>query len=130
MNVSSLTEKSKTLISDASNIAVQNRNAEITEFHMVDAMVNNENNLIYQLLKNMGVNVEELKENIENEIRLLPKITGNVAMRFSQEVEDELQESEKQAKNMKDEFISVEHIMLGIMEKCTPKLGRIFKLYS
>jgi ATP-dependent Clp protease ATP-binding subunit ClpB len=129
MNVSSLTEKSKTLISDASNIAVQNRNAEITEFHMVDAMVNNENNLIYQLLKNMGVNVEELKENIENEIRLLPKITGNVAMRFSQEVEDELQESEKQAKNMKDEFISVEHIMLGIMEKCTPKLGRIFKLY-
>ena len=129
MNVSSLTEKSKTLISDASNIAVQNRNAEITEFHMVDAMVNNENNLIYQLLKNMGVNVEELKENIENEIRLLPKITGNVAMRFSQEVEDELQESEKQAKNMKDEFISVEHIMLGIIEKCTPKLGRIFKLY-
>ncbi len=129
MNVSSLTEKSKTLISDASNIAVQNRNAEITEFHMIDAMVNNENNLIYQLLKNMGVNVEELKENIENEIRLLPKITGNVAMRFSQEVEDELQESEKQAKNMKDEFISVEHIMLGIIEKCTPKLGRIFKLY-
>ena len=129
MNVSSLTEKSKTLISDASNIAVQNRNAEITEFHMVDAMVNNENNLIYQLLKNMGVNVEELKENIENEIRLLPKITGNVAIRFSQEVEDELQESEKQAKNMKDEFISVEHIMLGIIEKCTPKLGRIFKLY-
>ena len=129
MNVSSLTEKSKTLISDASNIAVQNRNAEITEFHMVDAMINNENNLIYQLLKNMGVNVEELKENIENEIRLLPKITGNVAMRFSQEVEDELQESEKQAKNMKDEFISVEHIMLGIIEKCTPKLGRIFKLY-
>ena len=60
MNVSSLTEKSKTLISDASNIAVQNRNAEITEFNMVDAMVNNENNLIYQLLKNMGVNVEEL----------------------------------------------------------------------
>ena len=129
MNVSSLTEKSKTLISDASNIAVQNRNAEITEFHMVDAMVNNENNLIYKLLKNMGVNVEELKESIENEIRLLPKITGNVAMRFSQEVEDELQESEKQAKNMKDEFISVEHIMLGIIEKCTPKLGRIFKLY-
>ncbi len=129
MNISSLTEKSKTLIADASNIAVQNRNAEITEFHMVDAMVNNENNLIYQLLKNMGVNVEELKENIENEIRLLPKITGNVAMRFSQEVEEELQESEKQAKNMKDEFISVEHIMLGIIEKCTPKLGRIFKLY-
>ena len=65
MNVSSLTEKSKALISDASNIAIQNRNAEITEFHMIDAMVNNENNLIYQLLNNMGVNVEGLKENVE-----------------------------------------------------------------
>ena len=72
MNISSLTEKSKTLISDASNIAIQNRNAEITEFHMVDAMIDNENNLIYQLLKNMGVSVADLKENIEDEIRNLP----------------------------------------------------------
>ena len=129
MNISSLTEKSKTLISDASNIAIQNRNAEITEFHMVDAMIDNENNLIYQLLKNMGVSVADLKENIEDEIRNLPKITGNVAMRFSPEVDEELQESERQAKNMKDEYISVEHIMLGIIEKCTPKLSKIFKLY-
>ena len=129
MNVSSLTEKSKALISDASNIAIQNRNAEITEFHMIDAMVNNENNLIYQLLNNMGVNVEGLKENVEEEIRSLPKITGNVAMRFSPEVEEALQESEKQAKNMKDEYISVEHIMLGIIDKCTQKLGKLFKLY-
>ena len=129
MNISSLTEKSKTLISDASNIAIQNRNAEITEFHMLDAMINNENNLIYQLLNNMGVNVEGLKENVEEEIRSLPKITGNVAMRFSAEVDEQLQESEKQSKNMKDEYISVEHIMLGIIEKCTPKLGKLFKLY-
>ena len=129
MNISSLTEKSKTLISDASNIAIQNRNAEITEFHMLDAMINNENNLIYQLLNNMGVNVEGLKENVEEEIRSLPKITGNIAMRFSAEVDEQLQESEKQSKNMKDEYISVEHIMLGIIEKCTPKLGKLFKLY-
>jgi ATP-dependent Clp protease ATP-binding subunit ClpB len=129
MNISSLTEKSKTLITDASNIATQNRNAEITEFHMLDAMINNENNLIYQLLKNMNVDVEALKENVEDEIKTFPKITGNVALRFSGEVEEQLQESERQAKNMKDEYISVEHIMLGIIEKCTARLGKLFKIY-
>ncbi len=130
MNVSNFTEKSKEAITIASNITTSNNNPEITDFHMVSAFLEDRESLIALLLKKMDVDVNSLKSVIQSEIDRMPKVTGTVALRFSQEVEKSLDEAEKQARNMKDEFISVEHLMLGILECATDDLKRIFKTYK
>lgn len=130
MNVSNFTEKSKDIITSASNITVNNNNSEITEFHMVLALVETNESLVTMLLKKMDIDVNSLKVMIQEKIETLPKVTGAVALRFSQIVEKALDEAEKQAKTMKDEFISVEHIMLGIIECGSDELKRIFKVYK
>lgn len=130
MDVSNFTEKAKQLITSASNITVRNKNEEIKDFHMMFAFLEDSEGTVCMLFKKMDADIENLKNLIQNEIEDLPKTDGSVALRFSTEVEKSLDEAEKQAKMMKDEFISVEHLMLGIFEKCSDGLKKIFKLYK
>ena len=129
MNVSNFTEKSKAVITSASTITTRNRNAEITDLHMMIAFLEDNEGIVKGLLEKMEVDTDSLKSVIQTEINRLPKVTGTVSLRFSLEVEKALDESEKQAKSMKDEFISVEHLMLGIIECASDELKRIFKVY-
>ncbi len=130
MNVSNFTEKSKDVITAASNITISNNNAEITEYHMVLALIETDASLVTMLLKKMDIDVNSLRIMIQEKVETLPKVTGAVALRFSQVVEKTLDEAAKQAKSMKDEFISVEHLMLGIIECSSEELKRIFKVYK
>ena len=130
MNVSNFTEKSKEAITNASNITTRNNNPEITDFHMMAAFLEDKEGLITMLFKKMDIDVNSLSTIIQSEIDRMPKVTGTVALRFSSEVEKALDEAEKRAKAMKDEFISVEHLMLGIFETATDNLKRIFKTYK
>ena len=130
MNVENFTEKSKEAITVASNIASQNMNPEITDFHMVLAFLQDKEGTIYRLFKKIDVNINELSIMLQDEVNKMPKINGTVSLRFSFEVEKSLDEAEKQAKSMKDEFISVEHIMLGIFEYATDDLKKILKSYK
>lgn len=130
MNIQKFTEKSKDVIANASNIAASNQNAEITDFHLFLSMIDNQENLIYQLLTtNMGVNIDNMKILVQEQINKEPKITGTVAMRFSALTDEILNNAEKQAEIMKDEFVSVEHIMLAIIDKASPNLSKIFKIF-
>ena len=130
MDVANFTEKSKEAITTASNIATQNNNPEIKDCHMVAAMIEDKSGVITMLLKKMEINVESLRTLLQEEINKMPKVSGNVSLRFSLEVEKALDEAEKQAKSMKDEFISVEHLMLGLIENATESLRRILKTYK
>ena len=130
MNIQKFTEKSKDVIANASNITAANQNAEITDFHLFLSMIDNQENLIYQLLAtNMGVNIDNMKILVQEQINKEPKITGTVAMRFSTLTDEILNNAEKQAEIMKDEFVSVEHIMLAIIDKASPNLSKIFKIF-
>lgn len=130
MNVSNFTEKSKEAISAASNKTTQNNNSEITEFHMLSAFLDSRDGIITLLLKKMDVDVNSLHTVVQSEIDRMPKVTGAVALRFSNEVEKALDEAEKQAKQMKDEFISVEHLMLGLIEAGSDKFKKLLKTYK
>ena len=130
MDISRLTEKTKSVISEAHSNASLHRNSEITEYHMLFALVNNENNMNYKILSDMGVDVEDLKKNVEQVINTLPESVGNTPIKFAQEVEEQITEADRQAANMKDELISVEHLMLGIIIRCTPNLARLLKLFG
>ena len=130
MDVSNFTEKSREVITTASNITTKNGNAEITDFHMLMALLDNENSIVYKLFKKMDVDIESLLSVVQDEINAFPKTTGTVSLRFSQEVEKALDESEKQAKAMKDEYISVEHLMIGLFEASTDRMRKLLKSFK
>lgn len=130
MNVANFTEKSKQTITIASNLATSNKNAEITEYHMLAALISTNDGLVTLLLKKMDVDINSLRNTCQTEIDNLSQITGNVALRFSENIEKALENAEKQAKSMKDEFISVEHIMLGMIEEADSNFKQMLKLYG
>lgn len=130
MNVANFTEKSKQTITVASNIATQNRNAEITEYHMLASLISTNDGLITLLLKKMDVDINSLRNSCQLEIDKLSKITGSIALRFSEKIEKVLENAERQAKSMKDEFISVEHIMLGMIEEASTDFKQMLKVYG
>ncbi len=130
MNVANFTEKSKQAITTASNIAARNKNAEITEYHMLSSLISANDGLVTLLFKKMDVDMNSFKNAVQTEIDQLPQITGNVALRFSENVEKALENAERQAKSMKDEFISVEHIMLGLIEETSQDFKQLLKVYG
>ncbi len=130
MNVANFTEKSKQAITIASNIATRNQNAEITEYHMLSALISTDDGLVTLLLKKMDVDINSLRNTCQMEIDKLSQITGSIALRFSENIEKALENAEKQAKSMKDEFISVEHIMLGMIDEASQDFKQMLKLYA
>ena len=131
MNIEKFTEKSKDVIANASTIAIQNGNEEIADFHLFLSMIDNGQNLIYQLLStNMEINIDNIKILVQEQIDKLQKVDKPIAMRFSENTDIILNNSEKQASSMKDEFVSVEHIMLAIMDKGSHELLKIFKIFG
>ena len=127
MDVSNFTDKSKEAITLASNVTTRNRNSEITDLHMTFAFLEKRDGLVCVLFEKMNADVENIKNLIQNEIDEIPKVTGPVALRFSPEIEKALDEAGKYAKALKDELISVEHLMLGIMDKANVALKQILK---
>ncbi len=130
MDISKFTEKSKEAINVASNIATQNNNAEITEYHLLLSLISSNDGLVTLLLKKMDVNINYLRESCQSEIDNLSKIAGAVSLRISDNVEKILNTAEKQAKSMKDEFISVEHIMIGLIDESCSEFKQILKIYG
>ena len=130
MDVANFTDKSKEAISIASNLAIKNNNPEISDCHMVTALLDDKGGVINMLFKKMDINTDSLLKMLEEEIAKMPKVSGNVSLRFSVPAEKALEEAEKQAKSMKDQFISVEHLMLGILEHSTEALRKILKSYK
>ena len=133
MNAQKFTQKSLEAIQQAQNLAVQNQNSQIEEEHLILALLEQEESLIKELLNKMGI-----PENYENDIRSKvendPKMVGGArkadAIYVSQEVDIVLSNSEKIADKMKDEYVSVEHIMLAIFDNPSSQIKEIFKRYN
>ena len=133
MNAQKFTQKSLEAIQDAQTIATQNQNSQIEQEHLLLALLEQEDSLIKELLKKIGIS-----ENFENELRgnieRFPKMTGGArkadSIYISQDVDLVLSASEKIADKMKDEYISVEHIMLAIFDNANRNIKDLFKKYN
>ena len=131
MDISNFTDKSREAITIASNITTRNGNSEITDFHMMLAFLESPDGIVYKLLKKLNVDVESLVIVLQDEVNHFPKTkAGASALRFSAEVENALDDAEKQAKSMKDEYISVEHLMIGLFDAGTDKFKKILKSFK
>ena len=129
MNVQKYTQKSLDAIKNACEIAKDNYNSEVQQEHIILALIDEENSLIKELLQKMNVG-NSFKDEVERIIQNMPKIKGTNNVYLSNSAESALNEAESIAQNMKDEYVSVEHIFLGIMEKTNNNIKRIFREFK
>ncbi len=134
MNAEKYTQKSLEAVREAQEIVIRNQNMQIDQQHLLLALINQEGGLISQLLKKMKVDVNRMVSACDREIARIPKVSGPGReadkVYISQAVDAALIEAEQQARNMKDEFVSVEHIMLALIEKPNGAVKAIFNEFG
>lgn len=119
MNAEKLTQRSADAIRKAQSIAVMQANSVIEPIHLLGGLLKQENGLIPQLVRKMGIDPDLLEQETDRRTSGLPKVTGSGRSSntgISAECDRVLVSAEKTAENMKDEFISVEHLMLALIE--------------
>ena len=126
MNAEKFTQKSLDAVRTAKSMAEENRNNYITPEHLLYALVDQDGGLIPSLLGKMKVDCNAVLSELDTAIAALPKV-GNVSEAYlSPDCDRAINAAEKAAKSMGDEYISVEHLMIGIFAAATPAIKRIF----
>ena len=132
MNFNYYTQKSLEAVQSARDLAVQNNHQQMEQVHLLLALLRQDGGLIPQLLRKMDVTVESLEAAAAAELRKIPAVTGSRdADRFyiTADVDAAFQKAEDEAKSMKDEFVSVEHLFLGLLETARGGVKTLFDTY-
>ncbi len=134
MNIQNFTKRSIEAIQDAQNLAIQKSNMRIEQLHLAYALINQEDGLIPQLLSKMGCRSDDIKSTVMSEIDKIPGVTGSGReagkIYVSHEVDKVLTDAQSNADNMKDEYVSVEHIMTSLIDSAEEPLKGIFERYG
>ena len=133
MNFGNYTQKSLEAVQSAQSIAREHANQQMEQVHLLAALLRQEGGLIPQLLQKMEKTPESLLAAANSQLQKLPKVTGSrEADRFyvSQQMDAAFQAAEAIAQSMKDEFVSVEHLFLGLVETADGVLKQLFATYG
>ncbi len=134
MNAQKLTQKSIEAIQDAQRVLNENHNQELNQEHLLLALARQEDGLIGSMLTKMNVDRDAFMRDLENRIDRFPKVTGGARkadeIYIAQTLDDALNEAEKQAENMKDDYTSVEHLFLGILMRPTRDVRELLNRYG
>ncbi len=133
MNMNQFTQKSLAAIQGAQDIAQTHGNQQIEQPHLLLALVGDGEGFIPQLLTAMGITVPSFEAAIQAEVEKLPKVSGSGReadrVYIAQDVDKALHGAEEEARAMKDEYISVEHIFLGLLGHPNSTLKKLFDTY-
>ena len=131
MNIEKFTQKSIEAIKSAQSMAGENGNNSIGEEHLLAALLSQADGLVGEIIKSIGASPETLLSKTEEEISKMPKISGSGYdpnnIYISQELNKALTAAEKQANKMQDDYVSVEHILLGLIENPNDTVGRLLR---
>ena len=134
MNMNQFTQKSLAAIQGAQDIAVEHGNQQIEQEHLLLALLSDEQGFIPQLLSAMGMTVPSFTAAVTAQVEKLPKVSGGGReagqVYIAQDVDKALKAAESTAQSMKDEYISVEHIFLGLLDSANRSLKELFRTYN
>ena len=111
-----LTNKSQSLLLNAESRTASLQNPEITPLHLLDAMLEESEGIMRPMLDTMGVKVDDLKGMVSSELDRLPKAVGGSKANISGELQKALDKAAEKAKELGDEYVSTEHLVLGISQ--------------
>ena len=133
MNAQKFTQKSLAAIQAAQELTVRNGNQQMEQIHLFTALMRQEGGLVPQLLKRMDMTVESFEAAAEQELSKLPRVTGSGRKAdeyyISHGVDKALHKAEDLADGMKDEFVSVEHLLLGLIDSSEGVMKKLFDTY-
>ena len=134
MNNQQFTEKSRQALQFAQQLTVEYKNQEVTQEHLAYALLSDPQGLIPQLLTKMGKAPQEIASRLETMIARLPKVMGSGRemdkIYISSDVERALVAARDRAAQMHDEYLSVEHLFLGLIEKPSRSMAEVWKGYA
>jgi len=134
MDTEKFTQMSRQAIADAQAIARRMNHHEVDTWHLLSALLSQENGVVPGLIGKLGLTVSALQLAADRELGRLPKVTGSVdssKVYVTQALNDVLTRAEAEAADLKDEFVSAEHLLLGLLEVGRPEsLRKYFKSFG
>ena len=134
MDASKFTKKSLEALQLGQQIALRYSNMQIEQPHLLSALLSQDGGLTPELLKKMEVNTTSLKEACDELVSRIPRVSGPGhepdKVYISQDVNQALLAAEDEAAHMKDEYVSVEHLLIGLIERANPQMKRLFEQFG
>ena len=134
MNFEQMTQKTREALQAAQRIAVEYSNNAVEQEHLLAALAQQQDGLIPQLLQTLGIDANAFAQAALQKVEALPRVTGSgrdpEKIYISNDLDRALNAAEQQAKQMKDEYISVEHVFLGILQRPGKAASEIFKTFG
>ena len=134
MNAQKYTRKSLAAIESARDLTLSQNHQQMEQVHLFAALLSQEEGLVPALCKRMGLSLEDLSAATAKELQRLPQVTGSgrEADRFyiARPVDEALNHAEALAASMRDDYVSVEHLLLALLDKADPIMGKIFEAFG
>ncbi len=134
MNIEQMTQKTREALQAAQRIAVEYSNNAVEQEHLLAALAQQQDGLIPQMLQTLGVDANAFAQAALQKVEALPRVTGSgrdpEKIYISSDLDRALNAAEQQAKQMKDEYISVEHVFLGVLQRPGKVANEIFKMFG
>ena len=131
MDMNQFTQKTVAALQRAQSLAIEYQHMQVEQEHLLLALTENEAELIPQLLSKCGVSVPSLTAGLKSNLERIARVSGSGRepgkVYIAGDVEQALVEAEKIAKRMKDEYLSVEHVWMGVTEKASANVKRLLK---
>ena len=129
MNIAKFTQNSQNSVNMAQQYAVEFGNQEIEEEHLLYALINIDDSLIKKLIEKMEINTDHFTDRVKEAIEKRVKVSGG-ELRIGQKLNEVLITAENQAKKMGDEYVSVEHLFLSMLDHPNKEVAEIFREYG
>jgi len=129
MDMAKFTQMSRQAVADAQTLARRLNHHEVDTWHLLAALLAQENGIVPGLVSKLGLTVSAMQLSVERELERIPKVTGSVdasKVYVTQSLNDVLTRAESEAADLKDEFVSAEHLLLGLLEVGRPESLRKF----
>ena len=134
MNAQKFTQKSLEALQAAQSIAIQYQNQQIEQAHLAYALADQEGGLIPELLQKLNAEPSRFIQACEQAIGRIPRVSGpgreQGKVYISQDVDAALNAAQAQADHMKDEYVSVEHVFLGLIERANSAMKSVFEQFG
>jgi len=134
MNLNQFTQKSLAAVQTAQDIAVEHGNQQIEQPHLMLALLSDPQGLVPQLLTQLGITLPSFQAAVSAEVEKLPRVSGAGRemdkVYVAQDVDRALKQAQAAAQSMKDEYISVEHLFLGLLDAANRSMAELLRTYQ
>ena len=130
MNINKFTQKSLAAVQGCEKLAYEYGNQQIEQEHLLASLLELEDSLILKLMTKMGIQPELIRDEARKAVEKLPKVSGGGQLYVSNDLNKVLIHAEDEAKAMGDEYVSVEHLFMAMMNQPDHAMKELFRLYN